>query len=1174
MAASTTQALVAALEAAGLPRELGLAKAADALADALDGCGATKSDELPVAEAAVVGVMQALADSVLSAEGKVDEAESTQVLHALALIASALPWLATRFVAALDSAHLVVLLALCEPDGRTGPETAEAAALALVGMASTADARKILYRVFSVSRLRRVASDASPGVQVYALKMLAYAAADVVTALLDKVIAASEASATDASYVEDPTELLSSADFADLRNKVIDLANTLMAFASDPMLDDELRVQAVGGLSFVLQLGKEMHHRAEFEAGVWAHIDAQLAGLEPPPPPFLVSIVSCMAELASSEPLSVCSAAREALAPLVSEVKMHDSLALLCGTYFLLEQLVYSQERRWQIVGLRALLLCARDASVWRVLCETGGTFRVAALADSAAPGDPLHTLAVESLVGMVRSGGALPLGAAQDALEFFAGAVARLASPPHVRRAALDGMVAVTARHVVTGVINATAGVEPDPAGETRGASVTLVGTKMYVFGGELADGSRTNMLRTLDVVSGAWEVVEAAASSSVVPAVRTRHAAARVGHTLYIHGGLALTSTPTSYLHAFDTVTREWREVECVGKPLPPRTGHTLTGLHDPDALVVVGGYCDGYKYNDVWVLALDVEDDGRVRSALSMITGNGPTLRDGHATLEASHLETGSSGRKLIVTGGFTLATHGDSYLLDLGHRTWTKLGESGRPRAAHAAFWTGPHAFGVFGGWSLLAEERVAFDNKPWEARADGRDEAGESAAAADDGTDAEEQRRTYATTLYSEGRKLGDLALCELITDKWTSVQYEGVHVVPRSLAGCGGLAGNVLWMVGGAGREGEAPVDTARLQLVRRLETVPEAVKVWDAVLVALSNSDDEDDVVAFADLLRNLSVASADVPSLAAKYLAALTVAVEHPSERVRQAVAAAIASLATSSVEAADATRMTGLLAKPELAAGVASLSPRNLQPSLQPARELPGTVSEGELLIHAGLTGVVSFTVDVADTVFLYSFSLAALDIDFAVYWRSSELTEDMAVVPLRRVPAAPGGGDVVYDALLVAPVPGVYSFKWSNHYSWMTGKTVRYRIKSFVPEVEAEAEAEAATEAEGEVVAEAESGADEAKAESGAENAADGTVPLVKKRKRKRKKRARRRRSVKAKSGGEAEADDGETNEAATNIGSTLPPAGGSRTNSVASLVTGDLGDGYVKGESEE
>ncbi|XP_021295609.1 acyl-CoA-binding domain-containing protein 4 isoform X1 [Herrania umbratica] len=134
-----------------------------------------------------------------------------------------------------------------------------------------------------------------------------------------------------------------------------------------------------------------------------------------------------------------------------------------------------------------------------------------------------------------------------------------------------------------VCGVVE-TSGKVPVARG---GYSVTLVGSKLIVFGGEDRSRKLLNDVHVLDLETMTWSLVE---STQTPPAPRFDHTAAvHAERYLLIFGGCSH-SIFFNDLHVLDLQTMEWSQPQVQGDLVSPRAGHA--GISIDEIWYIVGG------------------------------------------------------------------------------------------------------------------------------------------------------------------------------------------------------------------------------------------------------------------------------------------------------------------------------------------------------------------------------------------------------------------------------------------------------------------------------------------------------------------------------------------------------------------------------------------------------
>ncbi|KAH9115399.1 hypothetical protein LEN26_010864 [Aphanomyces euteiches] len=176
---------------------------------------------------------------------------------------------------------------------------------------------------------------------------------------------------------------------------------------------------------------------------------------------------------------------------------------------------------------------------------------------------------------------------------------------------------------------------------------SATLVGNKMFVFGGKGGKGTLFRDMHYLDLESWHWYSVTWTTES---PSERFGHADVAVGTKIVISGGWDGSSKTFKDLWVFDTESFAWIKPKVTGTPPPPRQGHKMA-LLDDGRILVFGGYAlkasgdlSGEYFNDVYALDTETMIWSRPRT-----TGDFPLGTFGHTICVDSF--------KVYVVGGWS-------------------------------------------------------------------------------------------------------------------------------------------------------------------------------------------------------------------------------------------------------------------------------------------------------------------------------------------------------------------------------------------------------------------------------------------------------------------------------------------------------------------------------------
>ncbi|OJA16234.1 hypothetical protein AZE42_00038 [Rhizopogon vesiculosus] len=200
-----------------------------------------------------------------------------------------------------------------------------------------------------------------------------------------------------------------------------------------------------------------------------------------------------------------------------------------------------------------------------------------------------------------------------------------------------------------------------PAPAGR-YGHAVTMVGTKFFVFGGQV-DGEFLNDLWAFDLntlrTQTAWELCQPVGSAR--PAHRTGHACVTYQDRIIVFGG-----TDGQYHYndtwSYDTNSRIWTELQCIGFIPSPREGHAAAVVDD--VIYIFGGRgVDGKDLGDLAAFKMSNQ-----RWYMFQNMGPAPSGRSGHAMA--------SMGGRVFVLGGESFTPtkgedHGIIHVLDTKH-----------------------------------------------------------------------------------------------------------------------------------------------------------------------------------------------------------------------------------------------------------------------------------------------------------------------------------------------------------------------------------------------------------------------------------------------------------------------------------------------------------------------
>ncbi|CAA7033932.1 unnamed protein product [Microthlaspi erraticum] len=196
-------------------------------------------------------------------------------------------------------------------------------------------------------------------------------------------------------------------------------------------------------------------------------------------------------------------------------------------------------------------------------------------------------------------------------------------------------------------------------------GHSITLVGSRVFVFGGEDKNRRLLNDLHVLDLETMTWDVVE---TTQTRPVPRFDHTAAtHSDRYLLIFGGCSH-SIFFSDLHILDLQTMEWSQPQVQGDDVTPRAGHA--GITISENWYIVGGGDNSNGCLETFVLNMSK----MVWSASAHVEARHPLASEGLSVCSASVF-----GESILVAfGGYNGKYNNDIFVMRL------KPGESSHPK----------------------------------------------------------------------------------------------------------------------------------------------------------------------------------------------------------------------------------------------------------------------------------------------------------------------------------------------------------------------------------------------------------------------------------------------------------------------------------------------------------
>lgn len=139
---------------------------------------------------------------------------------------------------------------------------------------------------------------------------------------------------------------------------------------------------------------------------------------------------------------------------------------------------------------------------------------------------------------------------------------------------------------------------------------SVTIIGDKAYIFGGQKEDGSLcTSDVHAVALPSDRPQNTEYACypAVDVCPPPRTRHAACALNDGLVVNGGRDENGEALdeeSGIWQWDTDTAKWSRVNAEGEAPEARYNHWIFPGDKEDTLIIHGGVVNGELAKDTWL------------------------------------------------------------------------------------------------------------------------------------------------------------------------------------------------------------------------------------------------------------------------------------------------------------------------------------------------------------------------------------------------------------------------------------------------------------------------------------------------------------------------------------------------------------------------------------------
>ncbi|GLT70183.1 hypothetical protein SLA2020_422790 [Shorea laevis] len=224
-------------------------------------------------------------------------------------------------------------------------------------------------------------------------------------------------------------------------------------------------------------------------------------------------------------------------------------------------------------------------------------------------------------------------------------------------------------------------------------GHSVTLLGSKLILFGGEDRSRKLLNDAHILDLETMTWVAVEA---TQTAPAPRFDHTAAvHSERYLFIFGGCSH-SIFFSDLHVLDLQTMEWSQPQVQGDLVTPRAGHG--GITIDEMWYIVGGGDNNNGCLETLVLNMSK----LVWSKLATLKERHPLASEGLSTCPAVI----NGEKSLVAFGGYNGKYNNEVFVMRLKPR------DSSRPKIYQSAA-AAAAAASVTAAYALAKSEKLDF-----------------------------------------------------------------------------------------------------------------------------------------------------------------------------------------------------------------------------------------------------------------------------------------------------------------------------------------------------------------------------------------------------------------------------------------------------------------------------
>ncbi|CAM8927979.1 unnamed protein product [Rhodiola kirilowii] len=198
-----------------------------------------------------------------------------------------------------------------------------------------------------------------------------------------------------------------------------------------------------------------------------------------------------------------------------------------------------------------------------------------------------------------------------------------------------------------------------PAPVPPCAGHSLIHWENKLLSVAGHTKDPSESIQVKVFDLQTLTWSTLK---TYGKAPVSRGGQSVTLVGTTLVIFGGEDAKRTLLNDLHILDLETMTWDDMEAIGVPPSPRSGHAAA-VHAERYLLIFGGGSHATCFNDLHVLDLQSMEWSRPKQQ-----GEIPTPRAGHAGVTIGE-------NWFIAGGGNNTSGISETVVLNMSTLVWS-------------------------------------------------------------------------------------------------------------------------------------------------------------------------------------------------------------------------------------------------------------------------------------------------------------------------------------------------------------------------------------------------------------------------------------------------------------------------------------------------------------------